>query len=95
MEVGDPGPPEEDVTGRLQDPLALDDPLAVLGELARLRVGLQDRGHRLLDLQHQEVRGVLALQEHDPGARAHAAHSHDLASVIDVGVLRQQVTAAG
>ena len=47
------GPAEEDVAGRLHEPVAVDDTLSVVREDALPRISLQDRGARLLDLKNE------------------------------------------
>ena len=76
-------PSEEDVAGRLHQPLAAHHALAVVLVAARARVWLQDRVVRLLELEEQRVVVVATDQEHDPGAGAYAAHPDDLASHVN------------
>ena len=84
-------PAEEDVAGRVRDPLAADDPLAVVLELARAQVGLEHRRLRLLRLQHERVLAVAADEQEYPRARADAADAHDLAGHVDEPVGAEEV----
>ena len=65
--------------GGLHQALTLDDPLAVVGELALSQERLEHRRLRLLELQEQRIGLVAAGQEHDPRPRADAADADDLA----------------
>ena len=56
---------------------------------------LEDGLLRLLHLQHEGVIFVGAPQHDDPGARAHAAHAHDLVCHVDGRVARYQSTPVG
>src|SRR5262249_50749067 len=75
-------PAEEDVACGLRDPLAADDPLAVLLELARAEVGLQNRSLRLLRLQHERIPAFPADKQKHPRARSHASNPDYLASHV-------------
>ena len=76
---------------RLHHPLALDDALPVLLELALAEERLEHRGLRLLELEEQRVAVVAAEQEHDPGAGADASDADDLAGGVDVAVALEQL----
>ena len=91
----DPDPAEHDVAGGLRQSLALDDPLAVLGERALAQERLEHRCLRLLELQEQRVVLVAAEHQHDPGARADAADADDLARRVDVAKALEQLPAVG
>jgi hypothetical protein len=64
--------------------------LARVRQLARPDEGLQHRRAGLLRLQEQRVAVVVAEQQQHEGARADAAHPHDLARGVDEPVLVQQ-----
>ena len=49
------GPAEEDVAGWLHEPVAVHNTLSVVREDAFSRIGLQDRGTRLLDLENERI----------------------------------------
>ena len=49
------GPAEKDVAGRLHEPVAVDDTLSVVREDAFPRIGLQDRGACLLELEDERI----------------------------------------
>ena len=59
-------PAQEDVAGGLHQALPGDDPLAVVGELALARVGLDHRPLRLLDLEEQRIVLVAADEQGHP-----------------------------
>src|SRR3954462_14417266 len=71
-------PAEHDVAGGLHQPLAFDDPLSVVGELALAEVRLEHRTLGLLALQEQWVAVIVAEHQQDPGARADAADADHL-----------------
>ena len=73
-----PDPAEQDVTGRLHEPLTLDHPMPVVGVLAPAQEGLQHRGLGLLGLEEQRVIRAIAQHQGDPGAGADAPHTHHL-----------------
>jgi hypothetical protein len=60
-------PAEQDVGRGLHQPLAFDDALPVLIELACAQEGLEHRGLRLFELEKERVVLVAAEQEQDPG----------------------------
>src|SRR4051794_31795790 len=67
------GPTDEDVRGALHQPLALDDPAAVVGVATRPAARLGDRGTRLLDLPGQRISPGAAFPQgprHPPPAAA-------------------------
>ncbi len=82
-DVGAGGPAEEDVAGRLHQPLALDDPLAGLPVTALRQVALEHRARRLLQLEEQRVLLVPALEECDEGTGPDAPHPDHLACDVD------------
>ena len=79
----------------MHQPLAFDDPLAVVAELAATEQRLEHRRSGLLDLEEERVSVVAPEQQEDPAARADAAHADDLAREIDVAELFQQSLAIG
>ena len=83
-------PAEEYVAAGLHQPLADDDPLAVVLELTRSEELLEHRRLGLLHLQEQRVLAVAAQQQRDPGARADAAHTDDLACEVGQAELLEQ-----
>ena len=91
----DPLPAEEDVAGRLHEPLALDDTLAVVGEAALAQVRLEHRGLGFLHLQEQRVVVVEADQERHPAAGADAADADHLPGQLHVPVALEQVATVG
>src|SRR3954452_13327957 len=68
------GPTDEDVRGALHQPLALDDPTAMVGVAARPATRLIHRRPCLLDLQKQRVIPVAAHQQGQVYAHPDAAH---------------------
>ena len=89
------GPAEQHVAGRLHEPVAVHDPLAVVGEVARGGVGLQHRGARLLDLEEERVPLVGHQQQH-PAHGAHAADADHLdRDVLDLVAVEQQAIGDG
>jgi hypothetical protein len=76
-------PAEQHVARRLHQPLAVDDPAALVGLLGAGGVGLEHRPLRLLDLEHERVGGVAAEQQHDPRTGTHAADADDLVGEVD------------
>ena len=86
-------PAEEDVARRLHQPLARDDPLAAVGVLALAHEPLQHGRLRFLELEEQRIGVVDPEEERDPGARADAPDSDDLAGEIDEPELLQQMAA--
>ncbi len=83
-------PAEKDVAARLDQALSLDDPLAVIGELAPAEELLQHRRFCLLELQHERILAVATHQQRDPGAGSDAADADDLAREIDQLELLEQ-----
>ena len=67
----------------------------MLGERALAQEWLEHRCLRLLELQEQGIVLVAAEHEHDPGARADAAHPDDLARRVDVAKPLEQAPAVG
>ena len=88
-----PGPAQEDVAGRLQHPLAVHHPLALVLVAALGQGAFQDRPGRLLDLQEQRVVLVAALEQGDEAPGADAAHPDHLAGHVDDLELLQQPAA--
>ena len=84
-------PSEHDVAGSLHQALALDDALAVACVLALAEEWLEHRGLRLLELEEQRIVVVTAEHQHDPRARADAAHTDDLAGRVHVAEALQEV----
>ena len=84
-------PAEEDVAGRLHQPLADHHALTVVGVLARAERVLEHRRLRLLDLEKQRVCLVTPEQQSDPGPGAHASHAHHLAGKVGHGELLEQL----
>ena len=66
-----------------------------LVECALAQERLEHRRLRLLELEEQRIALVAAEHEHDPGARADAAHADDLARRVDVAVALEQPPAVG
>ena len=87
------GPTDEDVRGALHQPLALDDPAAMVVVAARPAVRLVHRRSRLLDLQEQRVIAVAALQQDQVYPHPDAAHPDHLADGVDEREPVQQVAA--
>src|SRR4051812_14975835 len=87
---GEPDPAEQDVAGRLRQPLALDDVLAGVREGALAQERLEHGRLRLLELQDERVGVVAAEQEDDPGAGPHAADAYHLARRVHVAIALQQ-----
>ena len=88
-------PAEHDVARRLEEALALDDPLAVVGEPAPPGVRLEHRRLGLLDLEEQRVGVVASEHQRDPAPGADAADPDDLAGEVDQPVRLEQVAAVG
>ena len=59
------GPTEEHVAGGLHEPVAVHDPLAVVGKDARTRVRLQHRGAGLLHLEEERIALAGHEEEHE------------------------------
>ena len=79
-----PVPAEEDVAGRLHQPLALDDALAVVGVAARARgTARAPRPAASLICRNSGSFSSRPEQQHDPAARADAADADDLAGDVD------------
>ncbi len=78
-------PADEDVGGALQQSLAVDHSLAVIGVIAGAGVGLVHRGPGLLDLKEQRVGAGAALEQHQVDLHPHAAHPHHLPHHVDHG----------
>ena len=76
-------PAEHRVARRLHQPLALDDALAVVAELALAEERLEHRRLRLLHLQEERIVVVAAEEEQDEGPGPDAADADDLAGGID------------
>src|SRR5690606_25796873 len=76
------GPAQEDVAGRLHQPLTLHHPGAVVAVPAPPQVRLQDRGRGLLDLEEERVVHIAALQQDDERPRSDAADSDNLVGHI-------------
>ena len=85
-------PAEEDVAGRLHEPLPRDDTLPLVAVLAPTAKVLQDGRLRLFGLQEQRFVAVTGIHEHDPGAGANAADSDYLTSDLDQLELLEQDT---
>src|SRR5262245_5611142 len=77
-------PAEEDVARGLDQPLALDDPLSVVGVCALAEVRLQDRACGLFRLHEERVVAIAAEHQHDPGSGPDATDTDDLAGSVDV-----------
>ncbi len=90
-----PLPAEEHVGHRLIHPLPPDDTLAVVLVLARAEIGLEHRRLRLLHLEHERVLAGATGEQKDPGARADASDTDDLAGHVDELVGTEQVTPVG
>ena len=95
VEVRDADPAEHDVAGGLRQPLALDDPLAVLGERLLPRNGSSTDASASLSCRNSGSLVVAAEHEHDPRARADAADADDLARRVDVAEALEQPPAVG
>ena len=93
VDAGRAQPAEHDVAGGLHQPLALDDSLSVVGELAVAEERLEHRALGLLALQEQRVAVVVAEHQHDPRARADAADAHHLARRVHVAEALEQAAA--
>jgi hypothetical protein len=86
-------PAEHRVTCRLHQPLALDDALAVVAELALAEERLEHRCLCLLHLQEQRVLPVAAEEEDDESPSPDAADADDLAGGIDEPEPLEEMTA--
>src|SRR5580704_137503 len=75
------GPAEEDVACWLDEPVTVHDTLSVVREDALPRIGLQDRGPRLLDLENERISSASHQEEHP----ARGAYAPD-ADYLDRGV---------
>jgi hypothetical protein len=64
-------------------------------ERALAKERLEHRRLRLLDLQEQRIGLVAAEHEHDPGARADAAHADHLARRVRIPIPLEQPPAVG
>ena len=84
-------PSEEDVAGRLHQPLTLHDPLSLIWELRGADELLEHRARRFLRLQEQRIARVAAEQQDHPAARSHAPHADDLARKVDVAIAPRAV----
>src|SRR5262245_26637635 len=71
-------PAEEDVRRSLDQALAHDHALVLMGEGRASGVGGEDGGLGLLDLKEERILVVVAREEGDPAASAHAPYPHDL-----------------
>ena len=71
------GPAEEDVACWLHEPVTVHDTLSVVREDALPRIGLQDGGARLLDLENERISSAGHQQEHSAGG-ADAPDADDL-----------------
>ena len=71
------GPAEEDIAGRLHEPVAVHDTLSVVWEDALSRIGLQDRSARLLELENERISSAGHQQNHRAGG-ADAPDADDL-----------------
>ena len=85
-------PAQEDVAGRLHQPLAGDDAMGVVLVAALADVGLQDRRSGLLELQEERIAVVTAQQQDDEGQRADAAHADDLHRHVDELIAVDELT---
>jgi hypothetical protein len=89
-------PAEEDVPGRLHQPLAFDHAAPVVAVAARPGVGLEHRGFGLLRLQEERVFVVAPGQQDHPGAGADAPHPDHLAGEpAEVEAVEQVLAVAG
>ena len=86
-------PAEEDVGRRVGDSLAANDPFRVVGILARSQIGLEDRGLRLLRLQHQGILAAATNEEKDRSPSPDTADADDLASRVYEPIALEQVAA--
>jgi hypothetical protein len=82
VRTGGPLPAEEDVAGRLGQPLPGHHPLPLVRELAGPGEPAQHRLLRFLHLQEQRVLRIPAEQQDDPAAGAHAADPYHLAGHV-------------
>jgi len=87
-----PAPADEEVGGALQQPLAADHSLAVIGVDAGAGVSLVYCRPGLLDLQEQGVGGGAALEQDQVDLHPHAAYPHHLPHHVDHGEPVEQVT---
>ena len=83
-------PAQEDVAGRLHEPLAVHHPLALVVVPAGPGEPGEHRFLGLLDLEEQRVGLVTAQHQDDPAAGAHAAHADHLAGHVGELVLLEQ-----
>ena len=86
-------PPQEDVAGGLHQPLALDHPPSLVGELGSAGEPLQHRTRRLLRLQEQRIARVASEQQDHPAAASHASDADDLTRKVGVPEALQQPAA--
>ena len=86
-------PTEHHVARRLHQPLALDHPLAVVGELGLAEERLEHGRLRLLRLKEERVVAVAAEHQHHPGAGADAADTDHLAGGVDEAKALEQTPA--
>src|SRR5271165_1993947 len=91
VEPPDVLPAQEDVGGRLHQPLTRDHALAVVRVGTGPEETFEHRRLCLLDLQEQRIIMVPAEQQHDVAAGADAAHAHHLVRRVDVAVLLEGV----
>jgi hypothetical protein len=77
LEVVALGPLQKQVASRLHQPEAVHHPLAMVRINTLTRIGLQDGGSGLVDLEEQRIVDV-GHHEHDCAKRAHASHTEDL-----------------
>ena len=83
------GPAEEDVAGRLHEPVAVHHALSVVREHAFPRICLQDRGARLLDLENERIPFV-GHQQHHPAGGADAPDANDFGcGILDFVAVEQ------
>ncbi len=71
------GPAEEDVAGRLHEPVTVYDAFSVIRIDALPRIVLEDRGAGLLDLENERISFRVRQQEH-PAGGANAPDADDL-----------------
>jgi hypothetical protein len=86
-------PSEEDVARGLHQPLSLNHPLPLVGELRPAGAALEYRARRLLGLEEQRIARVGSDQQDYPAARFHAPDANDLACEVGIPIVLQQPAA--
>src|SRR5690348_16780393 len=82
---------EEDVGRGLVHPLAADDALAMVRELARSQVELEHGRLRLLGLEHEWILAVTSGEQKHPRSGSHTPDADDLACHVDKPIRAEEV----